>query len=509
MSQQTANALTRRTLLRTCGIGIIALGTPLIYAKANPKATPHKKNVLLLYVDDLRPELKCYGKSTIISPNINKLAARSVLLNKAYCQIPVCMPSRTSTMSGKYPRRPAGHLRQLLHKDLPSLPGHFKANGYDTISIGKIYHHNDDDAASWTKRYTDTFWEKEYACDGWSSGYQLEKNRKAVKSKNKYSRPLTECVDAPDNAYPDGRTANNAIAQLKAHAKSKTPLFLAAGFYRPHLPWAVPKKYWDLYKRNEIQLAKKQSFPKGAIGRSTWCDLRHYNDTEVNGADLRKNHTPESFPVLSEAKQRELIHAYQASVSFVDAQIGRILDALDTLGMTENTTVILCGDHGWHLGEYKLWAKVTCYEESLRVPLIVAAPGVAKPAKTDGLTELVDIYPTLCELSGLTIPPHVEGTSMVPLLKDPTRKWKTAAFSIWVGSQSMRTERYRLTVFKKAMPKGSLLQLPTTGRHELYDYKTDPAGNTNIATNPKNKALLNRLLVRLKAGPKGARPKKE
>ena len=510
MNLLTITNPTRRTFLRTCGMGLAALSAGAVFARGT--ADSQKKNVLLIYVDDLRPELKCYGESKIISPNMDKLAARSLVCNKAYCQIPVCMPSRVSTLSGMYPRsRAQGKLRRLLPKGKPSLPGHFKANGYDTVSIGKVYHFNDDDPESWTKRYTHTFHERKWVCDGWCSGYQLARNREAVKNfrgKDKNAKsPLTECVDAPDSAYPDGVTADKAIAELKKHSTSRKPLFLATGFYRPHLPWVAPKKYWDLYRREDIDLAENQYFPKGAIGRNAWGDLCHYGDKVVNAAAAQRgDYTADSFPVLPEKKQRELIHGYWACVSFIDAQIGRILDALDELGMAANTSVVLCGDHGWQLGEHKLWSKCSNYEEAVRVPFMVAAPSITKGHKTDALSELVDIYPTVCELSGLAVPEHVEGVSMVPLLRDPSRKWKKAAFNIWIGSLSMRTERYRLTRYDKAAPKGSRTQLPSTGRYELYDYKTDPAGKENLAVDPKNRELLNKLVAQMNAGWKAARP---
>lgn len=508
MSQSRRRTLSRRTFLK---MGALALATSGARAGL-PRARKgmRGKNVLLIYVDDLRPELKCYGRTKIVSPNIDKLAARSLVLNRGYCQIPVCMPSRVSTLSGMYPRtRGQGKLRHLLPKGKPSLPGHFKAHGYDTISLGKVYHFNHDDPESWTKRYTHTFHEKKYVCDGWCSGYQLEENLRGrtYAETGRNQSALTECVDAPDSAYPDGQTADKAIAELKKHAASKKPLFLAAGFYRPHLPWVAPKKYWDLYRREDIDLAANPYFPAGAITRNTWGDLRHYGDKVVNAATAqRTDHTADSFPVLPEKKQRELIHGYWACVSFLDAQIGRILDTLDEMKMTDNTVVVLCGDHGWQLGEHKLWSKCSNYEEAVRVPFLIAAPGLTKGDKTNALTELVDIYPTLCELAGLPVPPHVEGVSMLPLLQTPSRPWKKAAFSIWVGSESMRTDRYRLTRYKKAAPKGNGYQLPSSGRYELYDYKTDPAGNMNIALDSRNKALLDRLIAQVNAGWKGARP---
>jgi iduronate 2-sulfatase len=402
-------------------------------------------------------------------------------------------------------------LRRLLPEGAPSLPGHFKVNGYATISIGKVYHFNDDDPQSWTKRYTDTFFERQWVCDGWCSGYQLEKNREAVKNFRGKDRdaksPLTECADAPDGAYPDGASADKAIAELKAFGKSKKPLFLAVGFYRPHLPWAAPKKYWDLYRREDIDLAENQYFPKGAISRNNWGDLCHYGDKIVNAAQAyRPDYTAESFPVLPEAKQRELIHGYWACVSFIDAQVGRIHDSLVETGLADNTAIVFVADHGWQLGEHRLWSKNSNYEEAIRVPLLVAAPDITKGEKTDALAELVDIYPTLCELAGVEIPKHVEGVSMVPLLKNPSREWKKAAFNVWQGSTSMRTARYRLTRYDEPAAKGTPVQLPSTGRYELYDYEANPAAEQNLAADSKNKDLLEKLISQMEAGWRAARP---
>ena len=395
------NHLHRRTFLKMFGMGIATLGAGTVFARDEK---PQFKNVLLLYVDDLRPEINCYGKSKLVTPNIDRLAGRSLVFNKAYCQVPICMPSRVSTLSGMYARKTSqGTLRSLLPQGKPSLPGHFMANGYDTISIGKVYHFNDDDPESWTKRYTDTFHEKRYVCDGWSAGYQLEENRKGrtYAKTGRNSSAITECVDAPDNAYPDGVSADNAIAELKKYNKSKKPFFLATGFYRPHLPWVAPKKYWDVYRREDIDLPKNPHFPKDAITRNSWGDLRHYGDKEINAAKISNELDADTFPVLSEEKQRELIHGYWACVSFLDAQIGRILDTLDTLGMADDTVVLLVSDHGWQLGEHKLWSKCSNYEEAARVPFMIAAPGITNGAKTDALTELVDIYPTLLNYCGI------------------------------------------------------------------------------------------------------------
>ena len=501
------NELARREFLKTIGLGVAALGTGAAFSESGELPV---KNVLLLYVDDLRPEMNCYGNTKLTTPNLDRLAQRSVVFNRAYCQVPICGPSRTSTLSGRYARHSNQHkLRDLLPAGNPSLPGHFKANGYDTLSIGKVYHFNADDPESWTKRYVDTFDEKDYVCDGWCAGYKLAENVKGrtFAQKGRNESALTECVDAPDNAYPDGMSADKAVADIAKYSKSGKPLFLATGFYRPHLPWVAPKKYWDMYQREEIDLAANQFFPQGAISRNTWGDLVHYGDKVVNAAgSKRTDWRAEDFPLLPEDKQRELIHGYWACVSFLDAQIGRILDALDATGMTDNTMIVLLSDHGWQLGEHKLWSKCSNYEEALRVPLMIATPGIAGGKNTGALAELVDIYPTLCDFAGLPVPGHVEGVSMMPLLKDPSRQWKKAAFNIWGGARSMRTARYRLTVYGKPMPQGGRFQLPGNGRYEIYDYEADPDGNVNIATESKNKALLKELITQMNAGWQAARP---
>ncbi len=479
-------------------------------ARKNPPQQPQGKNVLFLYVDDLRPEINCYGKTKLITPNLDRLARRSLVFSRAYCQVPVCGPSRVSTLTGTYATPSTGWgAADVLSRGLPSLPGQFRANGYDTISIGKVYHVNNDDPESWTRRYTHTFHEQELVCNGYCSGYQLRENLdgRSFATTRRNTSALTECVDAPDSAYPDAKSADRAVADIEAYSKSGRPLFLAVGFYRPHLPWAVPKKYWDLYKREEIDLAESQFFPKGAVSRNTWGDLMHYGDQVVNAADAQRTDlSAETFPRLPEDKQRELVHGYWASVSFLDAQIGRVLDALDQTGMADNTMIVLASDNGWHLGEHLLWSKCSNYEESVRIPLMIAASGITDGKATGSLVELVDLYPTLCEWAGLPAPDHLEGVSMMPLLRDPSRKWKKAAFNVWGGARSMRTERYRLTAYDAPMPSGSDFQLPGSGRYELYDYETDPDGNANIATQPETQALLRDLLARMDAGWQAARP---
>lgn len=456
------------------------------------------RNVLFIAVDDLRPELSRFGKSKLHSPHIDALCARGTQFDRAYCQYPQCMPSRASMLTGV---RPTAELRdrkdQMCPNGEPSLPGHFRANGYQTVSIGKTYHYNDDDGESWSRRYDDTFYEQEYACHGYCSGYQDPENQRKVRnfglqfaSRNSHAGgrrepvelpPISESADAPDEAYPDGIVASRACRELADFAASNDPFFLAVGFYRPHLPWAVPERYWNLYDRNEVDLADNPFFPEHGIGISKLCDFLHYGDETILStySDIG-TYDADSFPVLPPEKQRECVHGYWASVSFVDAQIGRVLAELERTGLSDDTVVVLWGDNGWHLGEHKLWSKVTSFEESTRVPLVVQAPDTSVGQRTDALVELVDIYPSLCELTAINTPAHVEGTSFVPLLGEPHREWKRGVLSRVRDAETLRTEKYRYTRYQ-AVPEGDAMHLPSELSAELFDLDSDPKENVNVA----------------------------
>ena len=480
----------------------------------------HLRNILLIAVDDLRPEINCFGKKKLHTPNIDKLAEEGVQFDRAYCQVPLCMPSRASFMSGIRPdRRQLDRIPDICVNGELSLPGYLKQNGYTTLSIGKVYHYNDDDEASWTKRYTDTFYEKDYTCDGYCAGYQLEENKRKGKNFSKQFiggkqdcelPPICECADVPDSAYPDGMIADRAIEALHKLRNSAKPFFLAMGFYRPHLPWAVPKKYWDLYDRNNVDLADNPFFPEDAIGISDLSDFLHYGDEEINRtySDMGM-YDEDTFPVLSEDKQRECIHGYWASVSFTDAQIGKVLNELARLNMQDDTAIILWGDNGWHLGEHKLWSKVTSFEESTRIPMILSIPGITKGERTSALAELVDIYPTICDLTGLTCPDHLEGLSVMPVLSDAQCSWKKGVFSRIGNAETLRIDRYRFTRYSKAMLPGEYTHLPNSGVHELFDLQNDPRENVNVAKHPRYSKLVQELDRLLTAGWQAMLPGRE
>lgn len=475
------------------------------------------KNVLFIAVDDLRPEINCFGKTKLHTPNLDWLSSRSLQFNRAYCQVPVCGPSRISLLTGKRPSHPTGNswgLGSPTERE-PSLPGYFKAHGFQTVSIGKVYHINHDDEASWSRRYTDTFNERAYTVHGYCAGYQLEDNRRKLRNFGKqFSQgkadldlpPICEAADAPDEAYPDGIIAHRAIEVLREFQGKEDRLFLALGFYRPHLPWAVPQKYWDLYNRDDVDLAVNPFLPVDGIGVSNLGDFLHYGEEEIDStySDLG-SYRESDFPVLSEAKQRECIHGYWASVSFTDAQIGKVLAELERIGQLEETVIVLWGDNGWHLGEHKLWSKTTNFEESTRIPLLLSAPGHPTGATSDALVELVDVYPTLCDLTGLERPPHLEGLSMAPLLDDPQLGWKTGVFSTAVrgDASTLRTDRYRLTRYSNVPAEGDLWHLRGAGSgraFELFDHHNDPLENVNIAGRPESSALVEELDQMLTSG---------
>jgi len=413
-----------------------------------------KPNVLFIAIDDLRPELGCYGADQIYSPNIDKLAAQGVLFNKAYCQAPHCAPSRSSLLTGVHTLNFDGlpMTPEELAPGKKTLPATFRQAGYYTIGNGKIYHQREDDAEnSWseppfslvngpTENNHLTFHEKE------SGNFILEKNQRG---------PFYESPDVPDNTYIDGQTCDKTINDLQRLARIDKPFFLACGFVRPHLPFYAPKKYWDLYDREKIEVAGNQYRPKNAPDALTGSgEFGSYH-----GRNIEYN-SPEFHKIAR--------HGYFASVSYVDALVGRLLATLDELGLRENTIVVLWGDHGWNLGEHSYWSKHNLLHTSKHAPLIISVPGFVKNVKTEGIVELVDLYPTLCDLAGIGLPPHLEGTSMVPILQNPQQAGKKAAFTRWMTGASVTTPEFSYTEWADK-------------QRMLFDLKNDPGESVNVA----------------------------
>ena len=395
-------------------------------------------NILFIAIDDLRPELGCYGSPIAKSPNMDKLASEGLLFNRAYCQQSICSPSRASLMTGARPDtigviENRAYFREL-NPDIVTLPQHLIANGYEAVYCGKIYHARmTDKEKSWSRNPA---WNKmKIKRTPTPGGFALPENQKIrennqKKMTEKYGDqakyglihgPAYEAGDVEDHVYGDGYNTELAIATLKSHLSGKPnePLFLALGFTKPHLNFIAPKKYWDLYDPKDIQLATQTKAPKDGAATGIHASF-----------ELRVRHGIPKYGPIGEDLSRTLLHGYYACVSYVDAQIGKMIQVLEDEGIRDNTIIIIWGDHGWHLGEMGVWGKATNYEIATRVPMMIWTPDMkTRGQKTEALVELLDIYPTLCELAGVPLPKHLEGKSFAPLLDDPCQQWKEAALS--------------------------------------------------------------------------------
>lgn len=465
---------------------ILIIGIQLVnYSFKNVESNKNgkdKMNVLFIAVDDLRLQAGIYDQSQMNTPALDKLGSEGVVFSRAYCSVPVCGASRASLLSGLRPTttRFVNYFtkKDIDAPDVPSLPMWFKEHGYKTLSRGKIYHHVQDDINAWSEKpYLPT------VGIGFQS-YITEESKKIVESNktasapNQIIGPAYEAADVEDNAYPDGMLSDKAIEDLNTFSKTGEPFFLAVGFWKPHLPFNAPKKYWDMYNEADMPLADNPYMPENAPKEAghQWNELRGM----YSGI-------PQEGPVSDELAKK-LIHGYYACVSYTDAQIGKVLSELERLGLAENTIVVLWGDHGWHLGEHGLWCKHCNFDKVLNAPLIVKAPGKAKGAKTNTLVEFIDIFPTLCDLTGLELPAHLDGKSLEPVLQDPGKKHKEAVFSRYIDGESVITEEFLYTTWIK---DGKYIS------QMLYDHKNDPAENINVAERPDYKKVvekMNRLL---------------
>lgn len=475
-------------------------------------AADDRMNVLFIAADDLRPELGCYGKSHIKSPNIDRLARRGMVFERAYCQAAVCRASRASLLTGLRPNSTEIWSNGSRHKhfrdhlsEIVTLPQQFKNNGYHVQAFGKIYHgaflvrNKWNDPVSWSV----PGWLPEPRYYYTKKGVRVAREVFARKTKatgskvddwvNHFVLGLShEAPDVDDDVLQDGQIATRGIKALR-EIKDR-PFFLALGFLKPHLPFIAPKKYWDMYPPEQVEVASNRNAPEDAppFASTSWGHPRTYTDFPNKGEP-------------SEELVRELTRGYAACVSYVDAQVGRVLDELDRLGLRDNTIVVFWGDHGWHIGENHIWGKATNFELSTRAPLILSDPRMkAAGGKTHALVEFVDLYPTLSELASLPLPDHLEGTSFVPLLGEPDRPWKSAAFSQYPNKShmgdSIRTARYRFTRWTRTNDPKNL------GGLELYDHESDPQENVNIANRPENTELVKRLTIQLTAGWHAAQP---
>jgi len=458
----------------------LALGLAVALQASLAAGGAERPNVLFIAVDDMNNDLGCYGHPLVQSPNIDRLARQGVRFERAYCQFPLCSPSRSSLMTGLRPDTTRVfdlqyHFRSGL-PDVVTLPQMFSQHGYFAARVGKIYHYGNpgdvgtnglDDRASWMERINPAGLDK--------TSLELDVINYTPRLRG-LGAAMAYFADptGTDLEHTDGKVATEAIKLLEQHQRQ--PFFIAAGFYRPHTPWITPRKYFDLYPMDKITLPEisaetPQDYPPLALASTK----------------------PWPYDGVTPEQARECKRAYYASISFVDAQVGRLLDAVDRLGLRDNTIIVFWSDHGFHLGEHGLWFKQSCFEEAARVPLIIALPGGKNAGQvSQRLVELVDLYPTLADLTGLTPPKNLEGVSLRPLLANPAAAWKLPAFTqVQRGASpghSVRTERWRYTEWDGGA-KGA----------ELYDEEQDPHELRNLAADAGHADVVGQMKALLKS----------
>lgn len=445
---------------------VLLIGTTI---ESQASGIRKKRNVLFIAVDDLKPVGGLYGDNTVFTPQMDKLAQTAFVFENNHCQQAVCAPSRASILTGKRPDyTQIWDLKTFIRDKQPNvitLPQYFRSQGYQTAAIGKVFDKRSvdeqHDALSWSVPYVEA---KGSSVVG--GGYMQETQRVS-----------TECADVPDSVTMDGRMALDGIELMQQLAANKEPFFLAVGFHKPHLPFAAPKKYWDLYDRENIKLAE---FTEKAAGSP---DYAYQPGWEVRS---QYEDVPKDFEEpISIDKQKELIHGYYACVSFIDQQIGLVIDELDKLGIRENTVIVLWGDHGWHLGDHNMWCKHTNFEQATRSPLVIALDD-KYVGTTTAPSEFVDVFPTICNLARVKTPDYIDGLSLKPLMKGKLSEVKPVAvsqFTRWPDRMgySFRNKRYRYTVWmSENFRSGQAYDATLIDDEELYDYREDPLETKNL-----------------------------
>ena len=488
-----------------------------LLAATSPATGP--LNVLFIAVDDLRPDIGCYGVSHARTPNIDRLAARGIVFDKAYCAQAVCSPSRTAMLTGLRPDTTKvwdleTHFR-AAQPDCVTLPQHFRAHGYHTSGLGKIEHHGFEDGPSWSEprwfpggqmiTVDEKDWTKHTITrfEGVPSEYAtpLEDvpDRKAGKSGKK--GPAFEVSLKADDELPDGAVAAEAVRRLSALKSAGRPFFFAVGFVKPHLPFVAPKKYWDMHDAAKIPGPAFERYPEG-----TPAFVGHMN-SELHAYPG----VPEGNPIPADFA-KTLRHGYNACISFTDAQIGRLLDALEKEGLAASTVIVLWGDHGWQLGEHGLWHKHTNFEAAARAPLLIAMPGSSSVGRHCAApVEFVDVYPTLADVCGLPVPRGLAGMSLKPYLENPAAPMQKPAISVYPRSSkehggslmgySIRTEQWRCTFWR-------MRQSAEIGFTELYDHQHDPDETVNLAARPEHAALIESMKKHLPPAGSDSQPAK-
>ncbi|MCB0750777.1 MAG: sulfatase, partial [Ignavibacteriae bacterium] len=454
------------------------------------KTKKKKPNILFIAIDDLRPELGCYGNEIIQTPNIDKLASQGRIFTNHYVQVPTCGASRLSLLTGYRPKTTSQLRNSAIVEEISNIPQsdkpetfihHLRKNGYYTVGMGKISHSPDNLVYGYTeqpstKKELPNSWDEFLFNSGkWETGwnsffaYANGENRQSMKRQVK---PY-EVGEVDDDGYPDGLTTQLALEKLNELKEKETPFFLGVGFFKPHLPFNAPKKYWDLYNRDSIPLSPTPFIPKNVNKASL------HNSGEFNGYQLTDEKASLDKPI-SDEYARKLRHGYFACVRYIDAQIGKLLNELELLNLTDNTIIVLWGDHGWHLGDHLVWGKHTIFEYALKSALIIKTPDMPNPGiSSKEIVETVDIYPTIMELCDIDIHNSLDGNSFTDLLNDPMINKDDPAYSYYNNGISVRTDQYRLTKYFRE-------EQPVT---ELFDYENDPNETENIAD--QNPQLVN------------------
>ncbi len=462
--------------MKRAALALLVVASAALAAQRPPKAPPGRLNVLLIMSDDQNNDAGTFGHPMVRTPNLDRLAGRGVRFDRAYNQYPLCSPSRTSLMTGLRPDTTRiyelqTHFRTTI-PDVVTLPQMFRRNGYVAARVGKIYHYGNpgqigtsglDDPASW---------------DEVVNPRGIDKDEEPVLTNLTPGRGLGSALafyasPAPDEQHTDGKVATETIALLEKY--KDRPFFIGAGFYRPHCPYISPRKYFDMYPLDRIAVPT-------------------YTDEDLAQVPTAAFFTRPPNWGVNEDGRRSTIQAYYAAISFLDANVGRVLDALDRLGLADRTIVVFASDHGYHLGELGQWMKMSLFERAARNPLIIAVPGIARGA-SKRMVEYVDLYPTIGDLAGLSLPAGLQGRSLKPLLKDPNARWDHPAFTQvrrggpkdWFMGYTVRTEQWRYTEWDDGK-QGT----------QLYDEVKDPGEMRNLASDPKHATVVAELKALLR-----------
>lgn len=491
------NALPLKVILPLASLG-------LAHGHANAQnESSSKPNVLFICIDDLRTQIGAYGHQEIITPNLDKLADDGRLFSNHYVQVPTSGASRAAMLSGKNATKHADidnftfikRTSSSAEQPTPeSFVHHLRRNGYYTVGMGKVSHSDSghriidgkramDLPYSWNEflGFENSPWPDTF--DAMLHGY--ENGRTRIKGES----PAFEFLDLPDSCYADGRLSELAVEQLERLSKQQDePFFMAVGFYKPHLPFTAPKKYWDMYEDREIALSPNVEAPEGVdkafLHNSVEC-FSQYSHPEKGGAGK----------VLSAEYSRDFRRAYYSALSYTDAQVGKLLNKFYELGLDKNTIIVVWGDHGWHLGDHTIWGKHSVFERALNSTLIVRTPDMKKQGKkTDALVATVDIYPTLCELTNTAVPESVDGVSFAKIIQNPKERTRDYVVSYWSKQISIRDNRYRMSIFDNGKKHAVM----------LFDHHKDPNETVNVADS--NPSVVERLTAELEKANNGFLP---